>query len=137
GTADFDFWVDELRFATAAELSGVSTDPDTPVEDGAAGQTSMDPVMNEPQDPTSSPGQCNDHGGYNGNGSVTYYYFDQGSAEVNCSYAITGRNPDSVAHIATGNGQYFGAMNTADYNNAATCGACVEVTRDGGRSVVV
>src|SRR5689334_232827 len=59
------------------------------------------------------------------NGSVTYYTFSMGSPAVNCGFAVTGQNPDAVAHVATGAGKYFGAMNTADYNNAATCGACV------------
>jgi expansin (peptidoglycan-binding protein) len=60
-----------------------------------------------------------------------------GSSAVNCGFDILGQNPDTVAHVATGNGKYFGAMNTADYDNAATCGACVEVTRDGAKKVVV
>ncbi len=126
GTADFDFWIDELRFATDAELAGLD------VEDAI-------PTMNEYQDPTSTAGMCsNDLGGYaNNNGSVTWYTFDQGSTEVNCSYSITGRNPDRVATIKTGDGTYFGAINTADYNAAAMCGACVEVTRDNSRSVVI
>ncbi|WP_437754480.1 expansin EXLX1 family cellulose-binding protein [Sorangium sp. So ce1389] len=68
-------------------------------------------------------------------GSVTFYTLDMGSTEVNCSYQITGRNPDIVAHVPFGGGQYFAAMNTADYNSAAMCGACVEVTRDNGKSV--
>ncbi|WP_437305357.1 expansin EXLX1 family cellulose-binding protein [Sorangium sp. So ce388] len=68
-------------------------------------------------------------------GSVTFYTLDMGSTEVNCSYQITGRNPDIVAHVPFGGGQYFAAMNTADYNSAGMCGACVEVTRDDGRSV--
>jgi expansin (peptidoglycan-binding protein) len=77
----------------------------------------------------------------NGNGSVTYYTFSQGSTAVDCSYAILASSAnggtDTVAHVSTGNGTYFGAMNTADYNNAATCGACVEITRDGTRTVTV
>jgi expansin (peptidoglycan-binding protein) len=84
-----------------------------------------------------------------GNGSVTFYYFKQGSSAVNCSYApihigadVNAANGnvtdyDSVPHVSTGGGSDFGAMNTADYNNAATCGACAEVTRDGSRKVVV
>jgi len=73
-----------------------------------------------------------------GNGSVTFYTLSQGSnGVVHCSYEVSGQNPDVIAHIPTGNGQYFGAMNTADYNGAHTCGACVEVTRDGSRKVVV
>lgn len=70
-----------------------------------------------------------------GNGSLTWYLFSQGSAEVNCSYRIATRDPDSVEFIATGNGQYFAAMNTADYSVASMCGACVEVTRDGVQTV--
>src|SRR5690606_30638821 len=76
-------------------------------------------------------------GRYDGNGSVTFYTFAMGSSEVNCSYQITGRNPDTVDTIRTGDGRFFGAMNTADYNDSAMCGACVEVTRDGGRSVLI
>jgi expansin (peptidoglycan-binding protein) len=70
-------------------------------------------------------------------GSVTWYTLEQGSAAVNCSYDIVGRSPDVVANVPFGGGTYFGAMNTADYANAATCGACVEVTRDGARTVDV
>ncbi len=73
-----------------------------------------------------------------GNGSVTLYTLNQGSnGVVHCSYQVAGQNPDVIAHIPTGSGQYFGAMNTGDYNGAHTCGACVEVTRDGSRKVVV
>ena len=73
-----------------------------------------------------------------GNGSVTFYTLSQGSnGVVHCSYPVTTQNPDVIAHNPNGGGQYFGAMNTADYNGAHTCGACVEVTRDGSRKVVV
>jgi len=71
------------------------------------------------------------------NGSVTFYTLAQGSnGVVHCSYLVSGQNPDTIAHIPTGNGQYFAAINTGDYNGAHTCGACVEVTRDGSRRVV-
>jgi expansin len=81
---------------------------------------------------------------YNGNGSVTFYTFGMGSncqntpptnKCVNCGFPVTAVNPDKVAHAYTGEGRYFAAMNTTDFNNAAACGACVEVTRD-GRKVV-
>lgn len=118
--ASFDLWIDELKFVGGAA-------PEIP---------------EEVRDPLPEPvvGQCQASFGTNyegNNGSVTWYTFDQGSEEVNCSYRITGRNPDTVAHIHTGNGRYFGAMNTADYDDAAVCGACVEVTRDGGRRVEI
>lgn len=122
---DFDFWIDDVRFFDGqGEAPGVVTEP-------------VPPPRPEPPEPIV--GQCNADIGkkYDGNGSVTWYTFSQGSKEVNCSYAITGNNPDKVAHIKTGEGRYFGAMNTADYNSAAVCGACVEVTRDGGRKVVI
>jgi expansin (peptidoglycan-binding protein) len=80
-------------------------------------------------------GACHFPTSYDGTGSLTWYLFSQGSTEVNCSYAITGRNPDTVEYVATGAGQYFAAMNTADYNGAAMCGACVEVTRAGVATV--
>lgn len=69
------------------------------------------------------------------NGSITFYTLEMGSTEVNCSYQITGRNPDVVAQVPFGGGQYFAAMNTADYDTAGMCGACVEVSRDDGRKV--
>lgn len=84
----------------------------------------------------SEPLRCDYPAGYE-NGSVTWYTLDQGSVEVNCSFDIKGRNPDVVDHVPFGGGQYFAAMNTADYNNAAVCGACVEVSRDDGRKVQV
>ncbi len=87
--------------------------------------------------PTVTPGTCTqDLGGYQ-NGSITYYWFDQGTEVVNCSYPETGRNPDRVEYVDTNDGNYFGAMNTADYDTAATCGACVEITRDGDRKVTI
>ncbi len=73
----------------------------------------------------------------NDNGSVTFYTFSMGAPAVNCGFDVLGQNPDVVAHVDTGNGKYFGAMNTSDYANAAACGACVEVTRDGTKKVTV
>jgi expansin (peptidoglycan-binding protein) len=81
-------------------------------------------------------GVCHFPASYDGTGSLTWYLFSQGSSEVNCSYAITGRDPDQVEFVTTGGGQYFAAMNSADYNAAAMCGACVEVMRDGATTVV-
>jgi expansin len=95
---------------------------------GAAG---MDPG------PSVTPGQCDsDLGGYQ-NGSVTFYTFAMGTTLVNCSYGTHRGNPDKVDFVSTGDGQYFAAINTSDYNRAATCGACIEVTRDGNRKVTV
>ncbi|WP_437290578.1 expansin EXLX1 family cellulose-binding protein [Sorangium sp. So ce406] len=72
-----------------------------------------------------------------GDGSVTWYTLGQGSGGVvNCSFPVLGTSPDRIAHVATGGGRYFAAMNTADYDTAAACGACVEVSRDDGRKVV-
>lgn len=86
---------------------------------------------------TMTPAACKqDLGGYQ-NGSVTYYWFDQGTEKVNCEFPELGRNPDRLEFVETNDGNYFGAMNTADYDTAATCGACVEVTRDGNRKVVI
>lgn len=78
---------------------------------------------------------------YTGNGSATWYQFAQGSSEVNCSFPILSSAPmgstgDRVGGISTGNGEYFLALNTADYDSAAMCGGCIEVTRGDGRSVV-
>lgn len=129
----FELWLDDVQFLETAGSGGGGATDDVGTDDDSA---EPDPPMTV--EPTSTPGMCSmDIGRYDGNGSVTFYYFDQGSAEINCGYQITNRNPDTVANIYTGNGQYFGAMNTSDYNTAAVCGACVEVTRDGNRSVVI
>jgi expansin (peptidoglycan-binding protein) len=120
--AEFDFWLDQVSFLKVGE--GPTAEPE--------------PEPEPPPEPSSEPGTCSPElKRYDGSGSVTYYTFAMGSSEVNCSYQILGNNPDRVAHIYTGEGRFFGAMNTTDYNNAAMCGACVEVTRDGGRKVVV
>ncbi len=76
-------------------------------------------------------------GGYS-DGTITWYTFSQGTAalgDVNCSFGIS-QNPDRVNHVATGDGEYFAAINTADYAGAAACGACVRVTRhDTGQTI--
>jgi expansin len=101
---------------------------------GMAGAAGMPPQ--EPE-PSVTPGQCDsDLGGYQ-NGSVTFYTFAMGTTLVNCSYGTHRGNPDKVDFVSTNDGQYFAAINTADYNRAATCGACIEVTRDGNRKVTV
>ncbi|HEY3592224.1 MAG TPA: MXAN_6577-like cysteine-rich protein [Polyangiaceae bacterium] len=52
------------------------------------------------------------------NGHITFY-----------SLITSGTNIDVACHFPTnGLPQQYGAMNTEDYNNAAVCGACVEVT---------
>jgi expansin (peptidoglycan-binding protein) len=110
-SSPWDFWLDDVEFFTI-------------------------PVVEPPDD------VCGDSWGEESNGSVTWYTFDQGTdaiGDVNCSFGIaTGTDGigDLVNHVATGEGAYFAAINTEDYEQAATCGACVEVTRDGGPSVV-
>ncbi len=127
-------------------------DPNFPPAGGAAGapvdnpDPNVDPDPNtdpEPDEPMANPigpvevGSCTQPKEYNGNGSITYYTFDMGTEVPNCSYAPIQKNPDVVPGISTGDGRYFGAINTTDYNAAAACGACVEVSRDNGRSVVI
>jgi expansin (peptidoglycan-binding protein) len=76
------------------------------------------------------------------NGSVTRYDFRQGTSLPACSYVITHTGNgndgdwDTVEGISTGDGGYFGAMNTEDYKNGAVCGACVEASYN-GRKVVL
>ncbi len=84
-----------------------------------------------------TPGTCKADLGGHQNGSVTNYWLDQGTVTVNCEYPELGRNPDRLEFVETNDGNYFGAMNTADYDTAATCGACVEVTRDGSKKVTI
>lgn len=76
------------------------------------------------------------------NGSVTRYDFRQGTSLPACAYAITHTGNgsdgdwDTVEGISTGDGGYFGAMNTADFAQGAACGACVEASYS-GRKVVL
>jgi len=76
------------------------------------------------------------------NGSVTRYDFKQGTSLPACSYAITHTGSgsdgdwDTVEGITTGDGGYFGAMNTEDYAQGAACGACVEASYNGKKVVL-
>jgi expansin (peptidoglycan-binding protein) len=110
-----------------------SSSPHSSSQDGGDGAV---PDANIPITDAASP-SCGafPHDYTSGNGSVTYYTFSGAGSAVNCGFSVIGTNPDTVAWVSTGNGQWFGAMNTADYDNAAACGACVEVTRDGSRKV--
>lgn len=129
--------------ATAAASGGTNSSSGTTAVGGtpAAGGTPATTTSVAPAAPTpatvtaSADGMCKFPTSYAGNGSLTWYLFAQGSKAVNCSYAITGNNPDTVEFVTYGAGQYFAALNTADYSTASMCGACVEVTRDGGRTV--
>lgn len=93
----------------------------------------------------SEPTCSGDSWGARTDGSVTWYTFDQGTAaigDINCSFGIA-EHPDRVGGVTTGavdafGGTYFAAINTTDYDDAATCGACVEVERvDTGDKVTV
>ena len=99
----------------------------------AGGPINTDPVI----------GQCKDDFWPAANsGSVTRYDFKQGTQLPACSYVITHTGSgsdgdwDTVEGISTGDGGYFGAMNTEDYASGAACGACVEASYS-GRKVVL
>jgi expansin (peptidoglycan-binding protein) len=94
-------------------------------------------------DPGPTIGKCdNDFWPPANNGAVTRYDFKQGTSLPACTYVITHSGNgsdgdwDTVEGISTGDGGYFGAMNTADYNKGAACGACVEASYN-GRKVVL
>jgi|GEM_PF-1588035 len=119
-TSPWDFWVGEISFYK-----------DPPPVDGG---------MTDP----GGGGSCSGAWGGYTDASITKYWFTQGTTsfgDINCSFGIsnvgTQAGGDSVNHVSTGGGSFFGAMNTADYNNAAACGACAEVTADNGKSVVI
>ncbi|KYF92962.1 hypothetical protein BE18_28055, partial [Sorangium cellulosum] len=120
--------------------TGAGAGPGSSTTTGATSTSSGDPSDTTAATTTATTGaggasvSC-DYPAEHANGSITFYTLDMGSTEVNCSYQITGRNPDVVAHVPFGGGQYFAAMNTEDYNSAGMCGACVEVSRDDGRKV--
>ena len=126
--------------STTGDVSTVATS----TTDGTATATATATTgMVEPEpevNVSGGPGQCPESWGEHNDGSLTWYTFSQGTAnigDVNCSFGIQ-QNPDRVNHVVTGDGQYFGAMNTTDYNMAAACGACVEVSRqDTGQKVVI
>ncbi len=119
---------------TAATTDGATTGDASTTASATTG--GMEPEENL----SGGPGQCPESWGGTNDGSITWYTFSQGTAnigDVNCSFGIQ-QGPDRVNHVYTGNGEFFGAMNTADYNNAAACGACVEVTRqDTNQRVVI
>jgi expansin (peptidoglycan-binding protein) len=88
-------------------------------------------------------GQCkDDYWAAANNGSVTRYDFKQGTSLPACAYAITHTGNgndgdwDTVEGISTGDGGYFGAMNTTDYAQGAACGACVEASYNGKKVVL-
>jgi len=81
---------------------------------------------------------------YNGNAGVTVYWFAQGTLtnpndatqDVHCSFGSTrnwngddGGGGDEVYNIL--DSRLFGAIATADYNNAAACGSCVDLNYQG------
>ena len=88
-------------------------------------------------------GQCkDDYWAAANNGSVTRYDFKQGTTLPACAYAITHTGGgsdgdwDTVEGISTGDGGYFGAMNTTDFAQGAACGACVEASYNGKKVVL-
>lgn len=78
---------------------------------------------------------------FNG-GEATVYWFGQGTinfGDIACGYGIEPGNlgnGDGDAVTGITNPTLFAAMNTANYRNAAACGACVEMNYQ-GRSVTV
>jgi expansin (peptidoglycan-binding protein) len=93
--------------------------------------------------PVNVAGECkDDYWQGASNGSVTRYDFRQGTSLPACAYVITHTGNgndgdwDTVEGISTGDGGYFGAMNTTDFAQGAACGACVEASYN-GRKVVL
>ena len=119
--ANWDFWIDDVKFYKGGGGGG-----------GADGGNVM--VTPMPSPPVA--GSCTNLKSVS-NGSVTWYELNQGTKEFHCGNPIAGRNPDVAGYAYTGSGKYFGAINTADYANAAACGSCIEVTRDGSRKVTI
>ncbi len=104
-----------------------------------------------------TPVRCNQAAllNHNGNGGVTVYWFAQGTIDVprgedqdvHCGFNGTRANNDDRNANNANNGAndrvehiqdpaLFGAMNLSEYNVAATCGACVELSQ-GGRNVTI
>lgn len=97
-----------------------------------------------------TPVTCNPAGmlSHNGDGGVTVYWFAQGTIssppqegqDVHCGFNGArannddGGQQDRVAYIQ--DPALFGAMNLGEYNGAAACGACVELSQ-GGRNVTI
>lgn len=95
-----------------------------------------------------TPVTCNPAGMLSANnGSATVYWFNQGTysnprlpdEDINCSFGSDGSQSgmgeqDRVSNIA--NEALFGAINGTQYDNAAACGACVEMSYQ-GRTVTI
>jgi hypothetical protein len=97
----------------------------------------------EPEPEPDAASECKDDFWMGANsGAVTRYDFRQGTSLPACAYKITHTGGgsdgdwDTVEGISTGDGGYFGAMNTTDYAQGAACGACVEASYN-GRKVVL
>ena len=124
---------------TMVGVGGGSVD-DTPVDEPPPDPTDEPEDVDSGVPPTDPdpPATCSGEWGGYSDGTITWYTFSQGTAavgDVNCSFGIL-QNPDRVNHVATGDGQYFAAINTSDYQTAAACGACVRVTRhDTGQTI--
>ncbi|HET9955380.1 MAG TPA: carbohydrate binding domain-containing protein, partial [Polyangiaceae bacterium] len=130
GSKAFELWMDDVKLFKKG-----STNP----SNGTGGGGGMGTGGS-----SGGGGECKDEfwSGYAaGQGSVTRYDFSQGTSLPACAYVIThkgaGRDGDwdTVEGISTGDGGYFGAMNTSDYKNGAACGACVEVSYNGKKVV--
>jgi hypothetical protein len=137
--ADFDFWVDEIRFYKDAGNSGTGGSTGSGGSSGAGGGTSC-----------SIPGSPNP-----GSGSLTWYCFGQGTGQESgeyvtaCGYRAVEANAnstcmgitDTVRNVATTNGAgagYYAAIpgeSPENFTSRDRCGACIEVT-NGDRSII-
>jgi hypothetical protein len=124
---------------TAGGSSGGSAGSSSGGAGGGMGGAGGDTIM----DPGNIVGQCkDDYWPAAQNGSVTRYDFVQGTSLPACAYVITHKGSgndgdwDTVEGISTGDGGYFGAMNTEDYKQGAACGACVEASYNGHKVVL-
>lgn len=158
-TTPWDFWVDDMRFYEDEEMgtggapgSGGAGSGGSGTGGTASGGAGSGGTGSGGAGTGGSSGTCEAEWDGTNDGSITRYWFAQGTVEhgnVACNFGLgnvgSESGGDRVTGIVTGNvtalgGNYFGAMNTADYDGAAACGACVELSATNGattRSVVL
>jgi expansin len=73
---------------------------------------------------------CVDTGGMR-SGLLRSYAVPSGETKVRCGQELQSFELSTLTHVATGFGQYYGALYSEDFGSAAACGACVEIVRDG------
>ena len=64
-------------------------------------------------------------------GVLRPYALPSDATKAGCGHEVESVELATLIHVATGFGQYYGALNSEDFGAAAACGACIEISREG------